>query len=105
MKKGTVLVLLSSLLVFSACATNASRTGSGLLFDSFQESGTATTATSTDKSGSACSYNILGLFSVGDSSVDRAKYKGNVKSVSSVDYEYLNILHLFASVCTIVKGS
>ena len=89
----------------AACASTGVLSGTGpALITAVDEGGAATDQSATSSVGKACSANILGLFAVGDSSVDTAKMDGDITTVSSVDHEYLNVLFLFGRVCTIVRG-
>ena len=47
------------------------------------------------KTGSSSSHNVLGLAAFGDSSVSAAARNGNLKTISFVDYDYLNILGIY----------
>jgi len=58
----------------------------------------------TPKMGKACMTSILGLIAVGDASVEAAKAQGGVKEVSIIDYEVNNILGIYGTYCTVVKG-
>ena len=54
--------------------------------------------------GKACSYNVLGLVSFGDSGIAEAKDDGGLKRVYYFDTEIFGILGLFGSVCTVAYG-
>lgn len=103
-----LILLLSALVVGSVvtgCASTGlnSRTGAALVMVA-QESGMATPDAGANKMGTACSQNILGIASVGDSTIDAAKKAGGITKVSSVDYDFTNILFIYGKVCTIVRG-
>jgi hypothetical protein len=97
-----------ALMATTACGSAStgwtSKTG-GAMVVLHKESGNATSHSDASKQGSACSMNILGLISMGDSSVKAAKAAGGITKVSTVDFKYMNILALFGQVCTEVKGS
>jgi hypothetical protein len=57
------------------------------------------------KTGTACTYNVLGVVAFGDGSIDAAKRGGQITHVASVDYDYMNIIANFGHVCTVVRGS
>ena len=63
-----------------------------------------TTATATDKQGTACASTILGLVASGDASVDAAKKKAGITEVSSVDHSSFNVLGIYGKFCSIVTG-
>ncbi|MHA1550012.1 MAG: TRL-like family protein [Alphaproteobacteria bacterium] len=80
-----------------------SKTGGGVLFQDVTES-ELVTANTGSKTGEACSTNVLGLVSLGDSSAEAAKKNGRISRVASVDAKLSSILGLFGKRCTIVKG-
>lgn len=57
-----------------------------------------------NRSGSASSICVLGMFAFGDASISTAAEDGNLSTVNHVDYSYLNVLGLFQSFTTIVYG-
>jgi len=92
-------------LVLSGCASTGAYTKTGpALVSNFRESGMATAEVAATKTGQACSENILGVVGTGDSSIDAAKKAGGITRVSSIDYDFKNVLFLYGKVCTIVKG-
>ena len=70
-----------------------------------KEAKNATQYAKAKRTGRACSYSILGLIAIGDSSIDTAKKTGKVKRVASVDREIFSVLSLFNQNCTIVTGN
>ena len=54
--------------------------------------------------GEACSYNILGLLSFGDSGIKAAKRNGGLEKVSYFDQKIVSVAALFGQVCTIAYG-
>jgi hypothetical protein len=102
--KATLLSL--AILGLTGCATTgfSSHTG-GAIISLQTEAGEATEHDGADKTGEACSSNILGLIAMGDSTVSAAMASGGIQTVSTIDYKYLNILALYGKVCTIVTGS
>jgi hypothetical protein len=107
MKKLLKATLLGAVLVgLTGCATTgfSSKTG-GAAIQLQTEAGEATEHEGADKSGEACSSNILGIIAMGDSTVSAAMAAGGIQTVSTIDYKYLNILGLFGRVCTQVTGS
>jgi len=56
------------------------------------------------KKGEACSTNIAGLYSSGDSSIEAAKANGQITVVATVDKQIKNILFVYGEICTLVTG-
>lgn len=86
------------------CASLSTRTGTALVGVQ-KEAGTATEVAGADKRGEACSQNILGIVTYGDSSIEAAKARAGITQVSTVDYEYLKVLVFYGRVCTVVRGT
>lgn len=57
------------------------------------------------KTGRSCSSSILGIIANGDASIDAAKRAGGITTVASVDFESTNVLFVYATFCTVVRGS
>jgi hypothetical protein len=47
----------------------------------------------------------MGLVSWGDASINAAKNAGQIKQVASVDFDTTNVLAIFGSFCTVVRGN
>lgn len=101
-KLATTSMLLAGL---SGCAMVAAPVSNGALFTNVRGPGHATTAVEAKKQGTGCSSNILGLIATGDSSIDSAKNSANIKEVSSVDYDSLSVLGIYARFCVVVRGN
>jgi len=98
MKK--TLFLLGALALLSGCASyypHGFYSTSGKM--GVQDNGGPTT-----KTGKACMKSILGLAASGDASVEAAKANGNITKVSTIDYEVDNLLGVYGTYCTVVKG-
>ena len=54
--------------------------------------------------GESCSYNILGIFTFGDSGLNASKREGNLRTIAYTDTSMMNILGLFGRVCTKAYG-
>lgn len=94
------------MLLFTSCASTGWFTRDGGAWVVVRkDSGIATSKRKITKQGRACSLNILGIVSVGDSSITKAKEEGKITRVSHVDHDLMNILGIYGSVCTIVYGS
>ena len=57
------------------------------------------------KLGEACASNILGFIAMGDMSIEKAKFNGGIKTVSSVNQSTFSVATFFVKKCTIVTGS
>ena len=57
------------------------------------------------KTGKACASSILGLIATGDASIGAATAQGKIRRIHHVDSEAFSILGLYATYCTVVKGS
>jgi hypothetical protein len=90
--------------ILNGCALGGTRNGAGMLFTDTKDSITVTANTGTSKMGSTCAFNILGLVSTGDMSVETAKKISGISKVATVDYSQFSILTFFAKTCVIVKG-
>lgn len=77
----------------------------GAIYYKVQAPVTATNETSVTKTGRACAESILGIVGIGDASIDAAKRAGGITTVTSVDVESKNILFVYATYCTIVRGT
>ena len=59
------------------------------------------------KSGRACGYNILALFTWGDVRITTAIQNGGISEVSSIDYDAFELIpgfYGFSRYCTVVNG-
>jgi hypothetical protein len=58
-----------------------------------------------EKSAQSCSYSLLWLLALGDSSIQTARKKGNIQKIALVEYEiYAYFGFFYTSFCTIVSG-
>lgn len=95
-----------TILALSGCASTGFSSTTGYAVIAFYKEGVdATEHDVNDKTGKACTNNILGVIAIGDASVEAAKRAGGIKKVASVDKDIMNILGLFGQNCTIVTGS
>ena len=65
---------------------------------------TETSAPAAVKMGRATCKSILGLVAIGDCSLEAAKKAGGISRVAAVDYEYENIIGLYATYTLRVSG-
>jgi len=77
----------------------------GVLVTLVQGPITATTYDQSIRTGKSCAYSAMGLFSWGDASINAAKNTGQIKQVASVDFDTFNLLWVYGSFCTVVRGN
>ena len=101
-----ITVLLAILSGLTGCAYTGwnSKTGPALYISTI-EPVTATSSGESSRAGISCAHNILGIASFGDASIELAKKKGEVTSVTHVDQYYDNIFGFYGRVCTAVHGN
>ncbi len=96
-------LIVGATIVMSGCAVTPN---AGAFYVNQVQPIHATTNTSTCKTGiSEKCTSFLGLFATGDCSIENAKANGHITNVTSVDYQRLNILGIFHTGETIVKGN
>ncbi len=99
----------ASLVIFlslTGCAYTGYNSKTGYaLYTSTIEPVTATSLGKSSRAGISCAHNILGIAAIGDASIDLAKKKGSITSVTHVDQYYDNILGFYGRVCTSVHGN
>ena len=98
-----IISLLAAVMFFGGCL--AYTPVIGVVVTAAQGPLTATTFDQSARVGNSCAYSILGMVSWGDASINAAKNAGQIKQVASVDYETLNVLAIFGSFCTVVRGN
>ena len=77
----------------------------GVAVTSVQSPVTATASDQSAPTGKSCAYSIMGLVAWGDASINTAKNAGQIKQVASVDFNTVNVLAIFGSFCTVVRGN
>lgn len=104
---GKLLGSLALVAMLSGCAMTGllSGTGKGGIYTDFTEAVAVTSNDGASKMGKACTSNILGIAAMGDASVDAAKKNGGISKVASIDGEVFNVLGLYGTYCTIVRGN
>lgn len=105
-KKIASFSLILVLFVLTGCAGVGSIGGSYIPGGIFSNAKMPVGATGANgvKEGTACADSILGLVAIGDASVQAAMADGGITQVSSVDVRVKNILNLYATYCTVVRG-
>jgi len=94
------LIALSMLVVLSGCA---SYLPSGNFYTGgkmgLQDNGGSVT-----REGKACMHSVLGGVAWGNGSIAAAKANGGITRTSTVDYKVKNVLGIYGSYCTVVRG-
>ena len=100
------LVMAIFFVLLSGCATTGynSKTGYSLIGVRTESGGMAYNKGKIEKRGEACSYNILGFLSLGDSGITEAKKEGGLSKVSFFDTKIVNVFGFYGSICTKVYG-
>ena len=98
-----VVPLVMLLLVTAGCMGESSPVY-GRIYTDVHYGNLATTATDASKQGEACAKSFLTLFAVGDATVTTAKAQGGITQVAAVEHASFNILGIYSTWCTIVKG-
>lgn len=98
-----IVCLVMSLLVTAGCMGESSPVY-GRIYTDVHYGNLATTATDATKQGEACAKSILTLFAMGDATVTTAKAQGGITQVAAVEHAAFNVLGIYSTWCTIVKG-
>lgn len=56
------------------------------------------------RSGEASTMSVLGLVAMGDASIDTAARNGGITTIHGADYHYFNVLGVYQTYTTIVRG-
>lgn len=100
------IIAVLSLILLTGCAGGMSvGAGQGAIFTMAEEGVMAINGQEISRSGKACGFNILGLVSWGESTVEEAKRDGNITNVATIDRDYFGVLGIFAKSCLIIKGN
>lgn len=105
MKKGTKFLAALLVLPLAACGAGLGSPIPGNLFSDVRAPGLGIGEASDYKEGRAECESILGLIATGDCSIEAAKRNGGITQVQYVDRKVKNILGVYATYTTIVKGS
>lgn len=99
----TALALVVASVPLSGCVTMNSQTGNAT-YMAHAESIDVTEMGKAEKAGQTCSQNILGLISMGDSSIGTAKQQAGINQIVTVDTVYTGYGRLYGKICTTVRG-
>lgn len=100
MKK--ILLLLGSGLLLASCASPEPM---GTVYTNITRPIAANNNVKITKTGTAVSHSYLAIVATGDASVEKAKAAGGITNVSTVDYSSENILGVYGTYTTTVKGN
>ena len=90
-----------ALFALTGCATSIPV---GQLYTGVKLPTTATSNTNATKTGTATCSSVLSLIAVGDCSIETAAKNGGITQIQSADLEVNNILGIYGSYTTIVRG-
>lgn len=76
----------------------------GLILNNTSMGTSATNNVTAKKEGRSCSITVLGLFAIGNATVDKAKEDAKITKVASVDNTAFNVLSVYGHYCTVVRG-
>ena len=99
--------LLSLILFVSSCAITSNQVRVGLVsnFKDRAELANVDNSVAAVKKGSACVESIFGLYTSGDSSIEKAKQNGKITKITNVDSEFSGFGFLYQKGCTVVYGN
>jgi hypothetical protein len=98
------LALFVSILTSTGCMGEASPV-IGRAYTDVQYGMFATTAVDASKRGEACAKAIFTLFAYGDATVTTAKANAGIHQVAAIEHSSYNLLGIYSTWCTIVKGN
>lgn len=106
MKNSFKLFVLAAVLAsLTNCAFPTPSAGAGWIYTNSKEGEYVDNKVEVSKSGEACTTNILGIASTGDSSIGTTKRMANIKNIATIDRSYFSILGVVAQGCTVIRGN
>lgn len=104
-KRVTCVLILGLALLSTGCAM-VSAPVNGVIWSHVHGPLTATgeTVENFEKEGTASCYSILGLFALGDASIETAAMTANITKITHVDYESASFFGIFARYTVHVHG-
>ncbi len=103
MKKSVLSAIVA--LSLSGCYAGVGSPVPGFLYAKVKAAQTGSANTGATKTGKAECESILGLIAVGDCSIEAAKAAGGISTVQFTDVEVKNILGVYATYTTVVRGN
>ncbi len=101
------LICLSLIALLSSCAITSNEVHVGF-YSKIKDrapSHNIDNSVSSTKKGEACIESYLGLYSVGDSSIEKAKQVAQIKKVTHIDRSLEGLGYIYQKGCTIVHGN
>lgn len=92
------------LLSIASCAIANPPSGPGVLYTDVRELVFYDDTVAPMVTATACSTNILGLFSTGDAGLNAIKYQSKIRKISSIEKTYESTFLISAKSCLIIKG-
>lgn len=105
MKRALMLAMALVVVTITGCAGLVNGPVPGFLYNKTKGPLMATDNSATTRMGKATCTTILGLVAEGDCSVKAAKANGGISHVTDVDVDYYNVLGLYGTYTTIVRGN
>jgi len=104
--KKTVLALAAavSFALMTGCAGTISSPMNGFLYTDAKGPLVTTSSSASSKTGEATCTSILGWVATGDCSIEAAAAAGGITEISTVDTKVSNIIGIYATRTTIVRG-
>jgi hypothetical protein len=101
-----ICLTLSVLTFFASCSADPSTGPAAIVLAKDGITATKSSDKKIEKTGEACTTNILGLVTTGNASVEEAMANGNIKTVTSIDRDIKGwaIYIILAKSCTVVRG-
>ncbi len=99
----SIIFVLTSLVVFSSCATATRSPLTGYIYSDLLSSESVTSAQAGNRVGQACAQSYFGLVATGDASIETARRNGGITTISSVDGKTESYI-VYAKYCVIVRG-
>jgi hypothetical protein len=101
------LICLSLIALLSSCAVTSNEVSVGFISNIKDRAPSQNIDNSVPntKKGKACVTSYLGLYTVGDSSVEEAKEVAQIKKVTHVDRSYEGVGFIYQKGCTVVHGN
>ena len=93
----------AGLAFIAGCATVASQV-TGSIYTDVKAPLSAASNTGGSKIGSSTASSLLGLFAMGDASIETASKNGGIKKVQHVDYHSTSILGIYSTFTVMVYG-
>ena len=101
------LIFLSLIVLLSSCARTSNEVAVGF-YSKIKDrapSQNIDNSVPDNKKGEACVESFIGLFSIGDSSIEKAKELAQIKKVTHIDRSLEGFGYIYQKGCTIVHGN